>query len=244
MNSADAKKVLMLYRPDSRDDHDPEIAAALGVVRQDPELEIWFRKHCEFQKAMRGGLRKVQPPAGMRDRILASRKVVPLPLWQRPAPRWMAAAAAVAMIAVATSVALRSPPIDRFENYQSRMVASTVREYHLDLRTPDMEKLREHLAAGGAPADYQLTPGLKSRQLTGGAVLKWQGHKVSMVCFDRGDNQMLFLFVTDRASFKNPPPMEHSVSRFDELVSISWTSGDKIYTLAGPNEPGFTEKYL
>ncbi len=246
MNSADAKKVLILYRPGLADEQDPEIAEALAVTRTDPELATWFRQHCEFQETMRRSLRQLAPPADLKARILASRKVVPLPVafWRRPATRWMAAAAVVLLLAGGGALFNRPASYERFALYQSRMVASAVRDYHMDVHTSDMARLREHLAAGGAPADYLVPEGLRSRKLTGGGVLKWRGHPVSMVCFDRGDKEMVFLFVTDRSAVKDPPPAQPQVSQVADQVSVSWTSGDKIYTLAGPEEPGFVKKYL
>jgi hypothetical protein len=244
MNSAEAKKILILFRPGLADGQDPEIAEALKVVDTDPELAAWFRQHCEFQQAMKKGLRQVAPPPGLKKRLLAAQKIVPLPFWRRPAVRWAAAAAAVAIFAVAITSVRRPLPGDLFANYQFRMVASTVRQYHMDVRTSDMGVLRAHLAAGGSPADYQVPAGLKSRQLSGGGVLKWRGHPVSMVCFDRGDKQMLFLFVADRASFKDPPSSTPQMSQLDQSVSVSWAQGDRVYTLAGPGEAGFIEKYL
>jgi len=233
----------LLYRPGSADAFDPEIAEALREVENDAELAAWFRQHCNFQQAMQRSLRRMEPPADLKARLLASRKVVPLPFWNRPAARW---AMAAAMMMVAGGFLLFREPQrnDRFANYQFRMVASAVREYHMDVQTSDMTQLRSLLAAGGAPADYVVPSGLKSRQLSGGGVLKWRGHPVSMVCFDRGDKQMLFLFVTDRSAFKDAPEQKPQVAHVDDLLSVSWAEGDKIYTLAGPDEPEFLQKYL
>ena len=58
----------------------------------------------------------------------------------------------------------------------------------------------------GAPADYDVPRGLERLQLTGGGRLTWRSNPVAMVCFDRGDKQMLFLFVMKRSAVKDPPP--------------------------------------
>ena len=67
------------------------------------------------------------------------------------------------------------------------MVSTALREYRMDIVTNDMRTLRHALQAKGAPADYELSQGLETMQLTGGAALTWRNHPVSMVCFDRGN---------------------------------------------------------
>jgi hypothetical protein len=100
------------------------------------------------------------------------------------------------------------------------------------------------MADKGSPSDYETTPGLERLQLTGGGVLKWRNNPVTMVCFDRGDKEMLYLFVADLAAIKDPPPAEPKVKSVSDLVTVSWTRGGKVYLLAGPAEKGFRDKYL
>jgi hypothetical protein len=139
---------------------------------------------------------------------------------------------------------LRPPTPDRFANFQARMVSSALREYRMDIVTKDMGQLRQFLSGRGAPADYQLTKGLERLPLTGGGRLTWRGNPVSMVCFNRGDNQMLFLFVMDRAAVKDPPPEKPQLAKVNALQTASWTQGDKAYVLAGPEDADFARKYL
>ena len=133
---------------------------------------------------------------------------------------------------------------DRFANFQTRMVSQVLREYRMDLVTNDMQQIRQFMAQRGAPADYDVPQGLEHLQLTGGGLLKWRNHPVSMVCFDRGDKQMLFLFVMKRSGVKDPPPETPRVTRVHQMVTASWTRGDNTYVLAGPEDPDFVRKYL
>jgi hypothetical protein len=139
---------------------------------------------------------------------------------------------------------LRAPSPNRLANLEARMVSGALREYSMDIVTHSMPAVRKVLSEKGAPADYELTPGLERLQLTGGGVLRWRGNPVGMVCFDRGDKQMLFLFVLDRSAVKDPPPETPQLNRVRELVSASWSRGNKMYILAGPEDPDFTRKYL
>ena len=107
-----------------------------------------------------------------------------------------------------------------------------------------MANLRQKIAGKGGPADYQLTKGLEKLTLTGGAVMPWRDNPVAMVCFDRGDKQMLFLFVMKKAAVKDPPPQQPRLAKVNQLITASWTRGEDTYLLAGPDEPDFARKYL
>ncbi|HWQ90106.1 MAG TPA: hypothetical protein VN673_00425 [Clostridia bacterium] len=243
MTPSEAKQVLLLYRPGRNDEEDPEIRSALALTRTDPELALWFEQHCAFQNAMRAKLRSVPAPVDLKAAILGQSRIVRPAFWQRP-PAWLAAAAALVLLAGVATVLLRPGLPDRFVHFQNRMVGTALREYRMDIVTNDMSQVRTFLASRGAPGDYEVTPGLERLKLTGGGVLRWRNHPVSMVCFNRGDEQMLFLFVMDRSAVKDAPPETPEVTTTHELATVSWSKGDKTYVLAGPEESNFLKKYL
>jgi hypothetical protein len=239
----EAKRVLLLYRPGVSGDDDPEMVEALELARRDPGLGRWFEGHCAFQSAIRIQLRGLEPPAGLRERILAERKIVRPSFWSSSTVRLAAAALILLFLGLAAFWPGRGAP-DRFEHFQARMVGTALRAYRMDILTRDMGELRQFLAARGAPANYEITRGLERLTLTGGGVLRWRDNPVSMVCFDRGDNQMLFLFVMERTAVKDPPAEIPRRARVSEYAAVSWSSGNKAYVLAGPEEPDFDRKYL
>ena len=246
MNVTEAKQILLLYRPGTSDAEDPHIREALSVARQDPELGKWLEEHQAFQSALRAKFRQIQVPAGLKGELLAGGKIVSPPVfWQRPT--WLAAAAIfVVLIAVAATMLRTSVP-DRFANYRENMVSAAIRVYGMDLETGDPNRLRQFIAQKGAPADYELTTGLAKLELKGGGLLRWRGNPVSMVCFDRGGNNMLFLFVMKRAALKDPPPastLKAELVQVDGFMTASWTQGGETYVLAGSGESRFAEKYV
>ncbi len=243
MNVREAREILLLYRPETDDGMDPQVAKALDMASQDPELAGWLKEHCEFQRTMRSKFRQIQAPAPRRIQLIVQPTQRTFGLMWR-APAWIAAAALVIVLAVFGALRLAPRAPDRFADFQERMVSTALREYRMDLLTGDMRAMRQYLAGQGAPADYDLTPGLERLQLTGGGRLAWRSRPVSMVCFNRGDNQMLFLFIVNRANLKDPPAETPQVSQSHDLVTASWSRGDKTYVLAGPQEPGFVQKYL
>jgi len=245
VNREEAKRILELYRPGTADARDPEIASALDQERGDAELQRWFEQHCALQRTLRRKFRDLPVSAGLKASILAQRKIVRPEVWWRN-PVWLAAAAAIVLLAGVASVWFRPRGPDRFTEYRARMVSTALRvgTYQMSIVTNDMAPVRQFMAARGAPADYRLTRGLGELSLTGGDSLRWRGHPVSMVCFDRGDKQMLYLFVLPRTALKDPPPSVPELAKVNKLLTASWTEGDKAYLLAGPEEADFSRKYL
>jgi hypothetical protein len=247
VNSAEAREILLLYRPGTADPAEPQMAEALEFARQEPELGRWFEEHRAYQKAMRAKFRQIEVPAHLRTSLLMQKPtpqalIAPQAWWRSPV--WLTAAAAVVLLLGLAGAWLKPRPADRFANFQSRMVSEAQREYRMDLVTNDMQQIRQFMASRGAPADYDLTRGLAQLQLTGGGRLTWRSKPVTMVCFDRGDKQMLFLFVMKRSALKDPPPETPQLAKVREMFTASWTHGDNTYVLAGPEEAEFVKKYL
>ena len=244
MTSEQAKETLQLYRPDSVDADDSQFAEALECVQRDPELRRWFDQHCAFQKATRAKFRRFPVPAGLEQSILAANKIIrPAHGWLQPA--WLAAAAVIALLIGLSFWWLwpqRTP--DRFVDFRARMVRTSLGGYHMDLVTNDLQQLRQFMGVRGAPADYVVTKGLAQLQLTGGGVLRWRNNPVSMICFDRGGKQMLFLFVVHRSAIKDAPPTSPVASKVSTLMTASWSQGDRTYVVAGPDEPDFVRKFI
>jgi hypothetical protein len=237
----EAQEILLLYRPGSVDGRDTEIAEALHLVHQDEALRRWYEQHCTFQTALRKKFRQIEVPADLKARILAAQKIVHPPVWWR-SPAWLAAAAVVLVLGLASLLITPRTP-DRFVDFEGRMVRTVLREYRMDVVTNDMRQLRDFLAANGAPADYAVPTGLEQLPLTGGGLLRWRSRPVSMVCFDQGGSQMLFLFVMDRAAVKDPPPATPRLGKVNKLQTASWSRGGRTYLLAGPEETDL-HKYL
>jgi uncharacterized membrane protein YbaN (DUF454 family) len=251
MNRDEAKTILLLYRPGTADAGDPEIAAALALARQDPELKRWLVEHCARQEAVRAGFRKITAPAGLKEQIISEQAAHEKRLfWRR---RAVLAATAVVMLLVALASFWFQPRRndDTFAIYRSRMVGVALRGYVMDLPTNNPAQIQGYLARNQSPADYVLPAPLAKTAVTGCAIESWRGAKVSMICFRTGkplppaQPNDLWLFVIDRAAVKDAPPADsRQFVRVNKLMTVTWTQGDKLYMLGAEGDEKNLRQYL
>jgi hypothetical protein len=246
MTRAEAKHVLELCRPSDRHSTDQEIQQALALLREDAELRAWYEQHLRTEEAIREKFQAIPVPAQLKQRLLEQNKIVrPQFVWGTR--QWLQMAACLAVL-IGAVAALTYRGFEtgepRFAQFESRMVRSALREYKMEILTKDMGELRNWMQSRQAPADFAVPKGLAKLQLTGGGVLRWQNHPVSMACFDRGDKQMLFLFVMDKNALPDPPANTPQLDKVKRLATASWSDEGKTYLLAGPGDKDSLRKYL
>src|SRR5262249_22980561 len=149
----EAKRVLLAYRPGLHDRDDPELAEALELARQDAGLQSWLQDQMAFHESMSAQLRAVTPPPGLRERILASRKIVAVPSWQRTELR-LAAACLAAAVVIGALFARSHPKEETFTRFEARMVGFALRVYGMDIVTNNLAQVQQYLRSRGAPAEY------------------------------------------------------------------------------------------
>jgi hypothetical protein len=95
MDNIAAKRILSLYR-EGVDDDDPRFAEALDQAECDPELGEWLRQQQENYGSIRAKLRRIEPPAGLREKILRQR---PIPFSRPNIPLGLKLAAGILILA-------------------------------------------------------------------------------------------------------------------------------------------------
>jgi len=156
----------------------------------------------------------------------------------------MAAAALAILVLLVSSLWNKSPEAKQFAQFKARMVGTVLREYRMDVATSDMREVRKYMASCGAPADYELGPGLSRLQVAGGGFLRWKDEPVSMVCMQRADKQMVYLFVMRKQVVPDPPPSLPAVEKLKGLKAASWSSGANSYILLAPEEENLEQNYF
>lgn len=244
MTNQQAKEILLLYRPGT-DAADPDVAQALALARRDPELGGWLVQHAALQSTLRASLRGIPAPAGLKEQIVSE---VPAQISLNRRRRASLLVAAGATLVVLLGLALfwpRSAGRPDFAAFRSRMVRTALRPYNMDLATNDLGQIRRYLAQTKAHADFALPAGLTSVPATGCARLTWQNEPVSMICFAKGRQTPLWLFVINRAALPDPPPEgTPRTARVNQLATASWSADGKTYILAAKADQLDLKEYL
>jgi hypothetical protein len=243
MNRDDARQVLQAWRPDGPGREDPDVARALRMAADDPELQTWLERHIAFQSGARDLLRSLPVPPDLAERIRAEARIARPQFGLRVL--WGAAAAVLLLGGLLASLWLgHSPERADFSTFRGRMVRAALREYRMDVVTNDLASIRRFLASRQAPADFQLTPSLSRLTPVGGGLLSWQGRPVSMVCLDGGQMGMLYLFIVPTVNLENGVPGGLDLQQVNRLGTVSWSSGERTYLLAAAAPPDELRKLL
>ncbi len=252
MNRDEAKIILLLYRPDTADAADPQIAEALALAKLDPELAGWLMAHSARQSAIREKIRQIAVPAGLKEQIISEQAANRKPVLGRR--KTAVAAGAVSLLLLGALAVFWPPPRaaeDTLAIYQNQMAGVALRGYAMDLLTNEPAAIRAYLAQQHAPADFILPAPLQQTALTGCAVEDWQGVKVAMICFRTGKPLRpgvasdLWLFVADRTSVKNAPDgTTPQIAKVNRLITATWTQGGKLYLLGTAGEAATIKQYL
>jgi len=232
--SDEARLILSAYRPGGQDTHDPAFAAALEAAKKDPALAQWFAGQQAFDRLVAGHLRAVAVPADLRAKILAGAAASRPRQWWRQ-PRWWALAAAVLIFA---GVAGFWPGKDAgLADWQRRGLAVAgeivaARE-PFDLQHRDAAALTAWLRDHATPQPVALPAPLDGKPTLGCKTIAWDGHRMSLICFDLGDGVIVHLFTTDRAGLAHVPA--DGPARFVRAGAWTvamWNEGDKTLMLA------------
>ena len=264
MNTEEAKYVLLGYRPHTGEAPDPDTVEALELTKRDTDLGRWLAGHCARQDALRAKFRSIKAPAGLKEQII-SEQILHKKAAARKQERLVAALAVVAVIACLFSTMQfwlpylkgshpsgpSQPAALAMEDYQARMSAYATFGYAMELLTNDPAQIRAYLAQKGAPADYTVPAGLAKAELAGCAIPLCDDKKVSLICFRTGrplpakQPSDLWLFVVDRSAVKSlPPEGAKQFGKTDQLATVIWTDGNKLYLLGTTGNDQTLRKFL
>ncbi|HRI11614.1 MAG TPA: hypothetical protein PLX89_01305 [Verrucomicrobiota bacterium] len=244
MTVNEAKEILRRCRPATADAAEPEVADALELVRREPELAAWWAAEQAWQAQARSSLRGMEPPAGFRESLECRMRRSRQAAWRRPIVA-LALAAAVALVFVGWRWQW-APANFGDEDYvvwRQRMARVALREYRMDVVTNSLVAVERFLVQSGSPTQVTLPLPVGSLPVMGGAALRFQNRPVSMICFDRGGGQLLWLFAIDHSG----PSPKSSDPRFEQigtLATMLWTSGDRVLLMAVQGNEQTVRSYL
>jgi hypothetical protein len=231
MNNEEARFRLRAYRPGGQDAGETAFAEALAQAERDPALRAWFAREQAFDAAVAAKVRTVQPPAGLREAILAGARVAPLrrrgfqPAW------WAVAAAIVFAVTLGAFWRLRSPsaPLAEF----ARFAIDDLRHGRHGGHGAVLGALQAALAnpathlAGGLPADFA------QLESSGCRTLRFAGRDVLEVCFQRAGSEFHF-YVLPRDGLRDAPgPYRLELSG---ATALAWNDARYVYAVVGQTD--------
>lgn len=226
MNTTEAKFILQARRPNGQDDADPRFSEALEQARRDPSLASWLAREQALDTAVAEKLRSVQPPAGLRDAILAGAKMSrSVPFWRRPQVLALAASVAIIIGLVFAWPVLR--PAADTEHLALGVMAEMNSPAHHSIIVGGRGVLRAALAnpsnrlATGLPFNFD------QLKADGCRSLKIGGRDVLEVCFERGGE--FHLYIANRKDFRGDD--EPMFRERGTLASVTWTDLHHAYVL-------------
>ncbi len=256
MNRDEIKHILLVYRPGTADAEDPEIAEALALVKNDPELSQWLEEHCARQNALRAKFRQIAVPAGLKEQIISEQAARARAASRRE--KVMGVAAGAVLVAALLVIGIfyfprngERPMANNLTNYQTIMMSIASSGYYMNLLTNDPAQVQQFLAKNHAPSDYAFPAGLQKAILVGCAVQDWKNAKASMICFKTGrpssPNQTsdLWLFVVDSTAVKGDADVNTpQFTKVNGLITATWTQNGKLYLLGTQGDEQTIRQYL
>jgi hypothetical protein len=240
MNRARAQEILAGYRPGQDPATDPEIAAALALLEKDAELARWYGHERALDAALQRKFSEIPIPGDLQARILASRpkRLERRDWWSEP--RFLAAAAAVLVVAGVSALWLAPWKPATWSAYQANAVHELSEPYDLNVKSENHDEVRQAMAAAGFPSDYREPSGLLDYPLEGGIRLRWRGHKVAVICYgsDEEHKPDVFLIVLDRTTLPGAPTgatPEFGVSGKSRIAR--WADDGHFYIVATQEGP-------
>ncbi|MGH7959194.1 MAG: hypothetical protein ACREH8_19615 [Opitutaceae bacterium] len=198
MDNNKAKLRLGVYRRTGEDARDPFFAGALQQAEKDPALRGWLAEQQAFDTQFAAALGEIRGPKEGRALIEAT-------MMQRPfrLARWwpVAMAASIAMMLALYVSFGGKRGVSLPQTASVAEMAHHLTEHHasIGLMSRDYTKLRAWIAEKGGPLPDRLPPGLAQLGVLGCQTWETNRGKVSLVCFVRGNKEMIHLYV-----FENP----------------------------------------
>lgn len=239
MDRKEAKEILLRYRPGTKL-RDPQIGEALELAQRDPQLAEWLAKH--YAQAANTDPSAPNQPAAAADADASRERVTPL---SKPVLIVVGVAVAALLASLLWPFFAEPKPMDQFTNYRDHMARIVQRTYPMKMLATEQWQVRDYFRTNAGPVDFTLPHNLEKLPAKGAAVLTWNSNPVALMGLDGGTNTVLYLFFIPRSAFLNVPITESpSFARVGHLMTASWTAGNEVYVLAGPDDETALKNYL
>lgn len=247
MNPEEARLILQCRRPQGQDDALPAMAEALKVLEPLPEDRAALESDAALDALIGAKLRSFAPPAQLRHGILTGARITPrLPWWKRRSVVFSAAA----ILALGLSLALLKPdlqptgsgivralpPADLDAFREAVTIKVSQDGIRLDKVSANVRELQSYLASHTQDGPVPLPEALTVLASHGCEVFQWQGHEVTLICFETTGAGIAHLFTINAADLPTDlsTPQQASIHGWETLT---WKQDGKVMLLTAQTSP-------
>lgn len=258
MNSQEARLILCACRPDGQDQEDPSMRNALDLAEQDAQIAAWFAREQTLDGAVSAKVCSIKVPEGLRAEILAGARVTrPQVFWRRIST--LSTAAAAVSLAALVVWNLEAPKsvnglpsfagggltgpakVATLANFRGDVASAFAKMQEVgftpDLRTNNPAQVnsyfKERIGVSTVPDVGQVVDQLGDARLFGCRIVDWRGHKVSMLCLNRGGEDA-HLFVIHREALTQMEDISpKSIGMESGYPVAAWRDANNAYVLVG-----------
>ncbi len=244
MDKAEIRAILSAYRVNEPETEDARFQQAKAEATADPELAQWWTEQQELDRVIAAKLQSGDVPRGLKTQLTAwEKRTVQRNSWNRGI---LLAAASIVALAVMFS-SWRGPfqPAVSLAEYRDEMVSFVRLDPPLDLESSQMTRLTAFLKEQGGPSQISLPRQLQELDLAGCRRLRFRGHDVALVCFQRGNGELVHLFVVDRKALaKRTGSGDPQFAAEEDWMTATWVEGEHAYLLTLKGSRETLEKYI
>ncbi len=253
MNPEQARLILQCRRPQGQDDTLPAMAEALTALETQPETRAALESDAALDALIGAKLRSFAVPSHLRHSILTGARITPrLPWWKRRTFIFSAAAIlAVGWSFILLKTNLPSPggtgvvqalPAAGLAGFREAATLKISQDgIHLAKISRHAGELQAYLASHTRGLPIPLPEGLATLPTHGCEVFEWQGHEVTLICFETAEAGIAHLFTinADALSADLSTPLLASAHGWETL---SWKQDGKVMLLTAQTSPAILRK--
>ncbi len=238
MTNQQAQFVLHAYRANGADAADATFGEALEQTRRDPALAQWFASQQRFDRAVSAQLATVQPPAGLREAILAGARAsrgdaVPVGRLQRRwlSSTWLALAASLALIATISVLVWPKESLGK-EALLDFAIADLRGADHEGRVGSEIAKVQAFLGSSDVRLGRGMPVDFARLRADGCRTVSFRGKELLEVCFER-DGQWFHCYVAQAKDFPQVAAKLATIFRHaDGITAGAWREGEHIFIVA------------
>lgn len=249
MDKHQIKLILQASRASGADDDHPCIQEALRAARQDPELAAWLDRERSFDRTMAGHLTGIEPPAELRDSILAGLRLGRRRTWWKVVLPFPLAACLIAAffffpgLHQSSSGTLSAAGVNFFEQYASLAASQIIEEAQPAFETRCPRATRAWLQDRGVSVPEEMPVRMARLGSRGCSSISGPAGKLAVI-FLEGETAVQ-LVVAERGSVRNAPPAgSRTRLQANGMNVLGWATETHVFWLMGGCCPESLETYL